>query len=113
MTCITACWKAFITRSSATKSSARGAPKEIRLSGGILNSEYWTQMAADIFGAPMVCADIPHASLIGAAMMGAQALDVNADLFDAQAGKTVYPRPEMTARYAEKYARYIEAYERG
>jgi len=90
-----------------------GTPREIRLSGGILNSAYWTQMAADIFGTPMVCADMPHASLIGAAMLGAQGLGGKFDFFNAQAGKVVYPRPEMTARYAEKYARYLEAYERG
>lgn len=92
--------------------AAVGTPREIRLSGGILHSAYWTQMAADIFGAPMVCADMPHASLMGAAMLGAQALGEKFD-FKAQAGKVVYPRPEMTARYAGKYARYLEAYERG
>jgi len=56
---------------------------------------------------------MPHASLAGAAMVGAQALGEKFEFLDAQAGKVVYPRPEMTARYAEKYARYLEAYERG
>lgn len=93
--------------------AAVGTPQEIRLSGGILNSAYWTQMAADIFGAPMVCADMPHASLVGAAMLGIRALGVKADLFGAQVGKTVYPKPEMADRYAEKFARYLAAYERG
>ena len=87
-----------------------GAPKEVRLSGGILHSAYWTQMAADIFGVPMACADMPHASLAGAAMLGLDALGETNALFTRQTYAFVYPDPNMTARYAEKFARYITAY---
>lgn len=90
-----------------------GTPREIRLSGGILHSAYWTQMAADIFGAPMACADMPHASLAGAAMLGMGALGVQSPLFSSQAYNMVCPNPAMTTRYAEKYARYIAAYASG
>ncbi|MEL7604365.1 MAG: hypothetical protein AAGU77_14500, partial [Bacillota bacterium] len=62
-------------------------------------------------GAPMACADMPHASLMGAAMLGIRALGGKDTLFAEQAGKTIYPRPEMTGRYAEKFSRYLAAYE--
>jgi gluconokinase len=89
-----------------------GEPREIRLSGGILNSPYWTQMAADIFGVPMACADMPHASLAGAAMLGMRVLAEKNALFFNQTAKTVYPRTEMMDRYAEKVMCYLAAYDR-
>ena len=91
---------------------AVGTPREIRLSGGILHSPYWMQMAADIFGAPLTCADMPHASLLGAAMLGMRALGGKDILLSEQTGRTVYPRPEMTDRYMEKFMRYLAAYDR-
>jgi gluconokinase len=91
--------------------AAGGEPREIRLSGGILSSEYWTQMAADIFGMPMACADMPHASLMGAAMLGMRALGGKEMLLSEQTGRTVYPRPEMTDRYTGKFSRYLAAYD--
>ena len=89
-----------------------GTPREIRLSGGILNSRYWTQMAADIFGMPMICADMPHASLAGAAILGLEAAGIENELFIDQATKTILPRPEMTRRYMNKFERYLAAYEK-
>ena len=88
-----------------------GALRQIKLSGGILHSAYWTQMAADIFGLRMACAAMPHASLAGAAMLGMSALDVQSPLFTRQTYDLVDPNLAMTARYAEKYARYIEVYD--
>ncbi len=90
--------------------AAVGEPREIRLSGGILHSAYWTQMAADIFDAPLACARVPHASLAGAAMLGMEALGVSSALFDCRAEKIVHPDPDMARRYADKFGRYLEAY---
>lgn len=88
-----------------------GRPQHVRLSGGILNSAYWTQMAADIFGIPMECADIPHGSLVGGAMLGMRTLGDNSALFQNDIEKTVRPNPQAAPAYAEKFARYIRAYE--
>jgi gluconokinase len=90
--------------------AAAGTPRHIRLSGGILHSAYWTQMAADIFDAPMECASLPHASLAGAAMLGMEALGASSALFDHRAETTVRPNPDMARRYAEKFGRYLKAY---
>ena len=88
-----------------------GAPRQIKLSGGILHSAYWTQMCADIFGAPMVCSDIEHCSLIGGAMLGLKALGLPTDVLTQRSDETtVLPDPKMTPRYREKFERYMKAY---
>ncbi len=89
-----------------------GAPRKIQLSGGILRSAYWIQMCADLFGAEMTCADIEHGSMTGGAMLALAALGLPEDGILSRGGeKTVSPDPCMTARYREKYERYIQAYE--
>jgi len=78
-----------------------------------LHSAYWTQMCADIFGAPMTCSDIEHSSMIGGAMLGLKVLGLPTDCLAQQDGKVVRPDPKMTARYGEKFASYFHAYEHG
>jgi gluconokinase len=90
-----------------------GTPRQIKLSGGILHSEYWTQMCADIFGAPMTCSDIEHSSMIGGAMLGLKVLGLPTDCLAQQDGKVVRPDPKMTARYREKFESYFHAYKGG
>lgn len=90
-----------------------GPPREIRLSGGILGSAYWTQMAADIFNMPMACADMPHASLTGAAMLGLAALGLGNTLFGSGEQRIVRPRAGFARQYADKFTRYLSAYKSG
>ena len=105
--------------------SVNGPPKTIKLSGGILNSGVWTQMAADIFNHPLIPDDIPHASAMGAAylacrVMGIDEYSIPAPATGKTAGederdagcKTVNPDPEAVKAYTEKYARYRECYAR-
>lgn len=91
-----------------------GEPKEIYLSGGILNSRRWTQMAADIFGARMLCAKNLNASSAGAAVLAMHAAgamdDVRAFTHDIEDAEPVLPREEMTERYRKMYKRYLEYY---
>lgn len=89
-----------------------GVPRQIKLSGGILHSAYWTQMCADIFGAPMMCADIEHGSLIGGTMLALGVLGLPGEsLLQRSDERIVSPDPAMTVRYREKFERYLKAYE--
>ena len=44
-------------------------PQRIRLSGGILHSEMWTQMCADIFNREMEVDEVQQGSLMGAVVL--------------------------------------------
>ncbi len=91
-----------------------GTPERIILSGGILNSPGWMQMAADIFGRDLVLSDNPHASLLGGAALALNAagqLD-RVDEFGDVGGETVSPRPGLESMYRKKYDRYLSWYNR-
>ncbi len=48
-------------------------PKEIRLTGGGSNSQFWRQICADVFGVPTVCLQVERRSRAGrrgAGMLG-------------------------------------------
>lgn len=91
-----------------------GEPREIQLSGGILNSQNWMQMCADIFGRPMDCADMPHASMLGAAMLAMENLGCieHIEDFRADATETLIPDPDMHELYEKRFQLYLEQYER-
>lgn len=89
-----------------------GAPGEIHLSGGILNSPKWMQMCADIFGREMLCSDISNVSMIGAAVLGMKALGCLKDIADYAhvGGERLTPDPAKHAHYARRFAAYMERY---
>lgn len=91
-----------------------GVPNAIYLSGGILNSKRWTQMAADIFGTRISCMNNLNASSAGAAVLAMNAAgcmdDVRAYTRDIEDAVDVLPRPEMAERYRELYERYMKHY---
>ena len=91
-----------------------GEPREIQLSGGILNSRNWMQMCADIFGRSLECADMPHASILGAAMLAMENLGCIEHIEDyrADATETLIPDPEMHELYEKRFQMYLEQYER-
>jgi gluconokinase len=91
-----------------------GPPDKIILSGGILNSEKWTQMAADILGREFAVSRNSQASLLGGASLALYAcgaLDSPWD-FGLETSKFVSPRLRARDRYLEKYARYRYWYEK-
>lgn len=91
-----------------------GAPEEIYVSGGILNSRRWTQMTADIFGERIRCVKNLNASSMGAAVLAMHAAgamdDVRAYTGDIEDAVEVLPRPEVAQRYRELYGRYLNFY---
>ena len=88
-----------------------GVPKEINLSGGILNSGSWTQMAADIFAAPMRCAKNLNASSVGAAILALHAAgaikDVRSYAPDDAETKIIFPREAFRDYYQSLFAQYL------
>jgi len=90
-----------------------GKPKRIIMSGGILNSAGWSQMAADIFGCDITLSDTAQASMFGGAALALHAsgeLPGLADFSDTST-QIISPRNGATAVYIEKYERYLDCYE--
>jgi gluconokinase len=91
-----------------------GTPREIKLSGGILKSRAWQQMAADIFGEEMHCESIPNASMLGAAVLGLFALGRISSLRDWETGGGEVLRPDREKhRIFQERFRTWEEYYRG
>ena len=88
-------------------------PRQIKLSGGILNSPRWKQMCADIFNREMSCEEIPHASLIGAAALASEytgRLD-SIKNYRGKTGETVKPDEKGVLLFGERYKNYLSYYE--
>lgn len=97
--------------------SNMGWPESICLSGGILRSEGWTQMAADLFGQKLQISQNDNASLTGALLLGMHAAGLVDDVahYEFPAAKNrrrVAPREDRTAALRAQYERYLEWYER-
>ncbi|MGI6003889.1 MAG: gluconokinase [Christensenellales bacterium] len=90
-----------------------GFPRQIRVSGGILHSRFWTQMLADILGQQIACADMAQASMMGGAALALHAAGHLPDLmaFDAGEHQMVAPNGEMAGHYALRFARYLASYQ--
>lgn len=85
-----------------------GEPEKIKLSGGILNSKFWTQLCCNIFGKEMEVSKLEQTSVLGGAALALKVLGKVDDLknisFDN--GEIVKPNYEMKKIYAEKFERY-------
>lgn len=88
-------------------------PEQIRMSGGILKSRYWSQMAADIWGMSLFTTGNVHESTLGAALLALQACGGLTDVkdFDPPLVGRIDPDERMHALYQERFARYLELYD--
>ena len=90
-----------------------GRPSCVRLSGGVLDSGFWTQLVADTLGINLEVSPQQHASLVGAVRLGLSAEgmdDAAPGLSEASAG-VVQPNPDLADYYQERYAAYRAAYD--
>ena len=96
-------------------SQVNGTPRHIRFSGGILNSEAWSQMCADIFQQELEVNQNEHGSLLGGAVLAMELLGVidDACTFPAEVSRIIRPNPEKAEFYQKKYQRYLACYETG
>ena len=90
-----------------------GIGRRVKLSGGIANSPYWSQMCSDIFALPMEVDNSNHSSLTGAVVLALKALGVirNLSEFSVEAEKVIHPNPAKMDLYRTKYERYLHHYE--
>lgn len=89
-----------------------GEPKKIVLSGGIVNSKFWTHMCVDIFGSIMEIPTINQSSLMGAVILGLDYLKLIPSPKDYQfeKGDIIRPNPDMKSVYKKKYEKYLYWY---
>ena len=89
-----------------------GIPEKIIMSGGILNSPLWSQMAADIFGREIVLSQTPQTSLLGGAVLAMHAAGALKNLEDYMDPSDTLCSPQSDAHeaYTEKFERYLSFY---
>ena len=90
-----------------------GQPRRIRLSGGVLSSPFWTQMAADVMGADLELSAQANQSGGGAIRVGLTALGAGDDgpgLSSEPAG-VAHPNHDLADYYRQRYNAYLAAYE--
>lgn len=89
-------------------------PEQIILSGGIINSKIWTQMAADIFKRDLIVSNTKNASSMGAvalALVAAGELDSIHDFkVEHREENIIRTNPQQYQYYQRHYKRYLEAY---
>ncbi|MGI5174462.1 FGGY-family carbohydrate kinase [Treponema sp. OMZ 840] len=92
-----------------------GSPEHIRLSGGILHSEKWTQMCADIFNHEMEIGYSEHGSLLGGAVVAMEALGILDDVqnYRPDIRHKVQPDEKKRALYEKRFQRYEALYNTG
>jgi gluconokinase len=87
-------------------------PERILISGGIVRSPQWIQMAADVFGKELTVSNVEHVSLLGAVGLVRKALESGYDLRAKPNGEgmRITPNPGAAAQYADRFARYLGYY---
>jgi sugar (pentulose or hexulose) kinase len=88
-------------------------PSEIRLSGGIMNSPYWRQMAADIFGEDLFYTGVVHESTVGAALLALKACGGvhNLQSFRPPLQGKITPDAQRHQLYGERFQQYLRYYD--
>ena len=89
-----------------------GIPERIIMSGGILNSKAWSQMAANIFDTPVLLAENSQASLLGGAALALHVAGALKDIrdFSRDNPQILYPQEGASELYREKYHNYLYCY---
>ena len=89
-----------------------GAPKLIRVSGGVCKSPFWLQMLADIWQREVATADIAQASMLGAAAVGLLVTGHMDSLHAFQPeDHMIQPNPEMGEFYQKRFEGWLGVYE--
>jgi xylulokinase len=88
---------------------------QIRCTGGGAKSDFWLQMQADIYNAPVVTVNSGEGPAMGAALMGGVAGGVFDDLAEAadefvSVVTTAEPNPAVRNAYDDGYGLFRELY---
>jgi len=94
--------------------SLTGEPEVIKLSGGIINSPFWTQMLSDILRKELQVLSFDNASSLGAAALALSVCGELSSLSDFEIGsdRLVEPHSDTQDEYTKKYERYLSWYEK-
>jgi gluconokinase len=96
--------------SESIQSMLNGQFNEIRVTGGLTSSPLWLQIAADMFGSPLVVPESAEGSARGAAMLAIVSLGLRSSIKDfadlVVVQKRVHPREEIHAHYQEQYQQF-------
>lgn len=96
--------------SESIQSMLNGQFNEIRVTGGLTSSPLWLQIAADMFGSPIVVPESAEGSARGAAMLAIVSLGLRSNIADFAdlivSQKRVHPREEIHAYYQEQYEQF-------
>jgi sugar (pentulose or hexulose) kinase len=88
---------------------------EIRLTGGLVASTLWQQIAADIFGVPLVVTESNEGSARGAAILAWHALGYMNNMQEIDISRLtkvrVQPRKEVHEFYRQQYLEYLACIE--
>ena len=89
-----------------------GYQKLIKLSGGILHSEFWMQICASLFDVPMTIDESNQSSVMGCAVIGLYLLGkIGSPLsFEPEVRRRIEPDPVLRDIYRKKYRAYRECY---
>lgn len=87
-------------------------PSSIKISGGIVNSDFWLQMAADIFQKNIIISKIKDASLMGVIAICLKKTGYIIDLeeFEPEAGGTINFNKDNIDLYNRRYKKYLKWY---
>jgi gluconokinase len=85
---------------------------EIRVTGGLASSPVWLQIAADMFGSPVVVPESAEGSARGAAILAVIALGLKSHIEDFAdqfvTHERVQPREEVYAYYQRQYPTFLK-----
>ncbi|HXL03502.1 MAG TPA: FGGY family carbohydrate kinase [Bacillota bacterium] len=89
-----------------------GTPGRILMSGGILNSPLWSQMAADIFEREILATGVANDSTVGAALIALESCGGIDSVEDYQPLQTMKftPRDDKLEIYESRFRKYLDLY---
>ena len=89
-----------------------GTPRDVLMSGGILNSPLWSQMAADIFQREILATGVANDSIVGAALIALQSVGGICDVEDYLPRVTMKFTPSCDKRevYESRFSKYLDLY---
>jgi sugar (pentulose or hexulose) kinase len=87
--------------------------QSVRLTGGITRTPFWAQIVADVLGIQLLITSAADASVVGAALMGQNALGIDSkrEPISKTTGESVIDfDPEKYALYQEKHRLFQKLY---
>ena len=86
--------------------------ERILASGGFVHSDLWVQLLSDILGKPITVDSQSDASALGAALLGFQALGVEADFHQGVGGKLFQPEEKKYQHYQKLFEMVESLYDK-